>query len=270
MNLRFRMNNVRAAQRFFGVVMILSVPFYALGIMGEPMPLVPALPISALMAVVPMIAAALLVWQHGKGRALVRFFRELFAVQGIRRLRWIVAALVIMPMAFALTAGLVRVFGPALPALQLVRAPMILVSFAVFFIGAIGEEIGWQGYAYPRLIFGYSPLQAALIIGVVWALWHVVPFALMGRSAGWIIWQGAGMVLMRIIIVWLVVKARGNIMVAVLFHVMSNSVWGVFADFTRYYEPMFMCLALAVAVAAMLRLSHLKIAPPTTHAVDLP
>ena len=29
-------------------------------------------------------------------------------------------------------------------------------------------------------------LTTALVLGVVWALWHVIPYALMGRGAGWI------------------------------------------------------------------------------------
>ncbi len=39
------------------------------------------------------------------------------------------------------------------------------------------------------------------------------------------------MVLMRIIIVWLVVNAGQSLAVAVLFQMMSNSVWGVFKEF---------------------------------------
>ena len=255
---------------YFALVLILSLPFYALGTTGASLPFAPALPISAIMAMLPMIAAALLVWRRGKGRAVIRFFRQSFAVQGVRHMRWIIASLVIMPVAFALTAGLVWLSGTTLPTLQSVRAPMILASFALFFIGAVGEEIGWQGYAYPSLTKRYSALQAALIIGVVWGLWHVIPFALMGRSAGWIIWQCAGMVLMRVIIVWLVVNAGRGITVAVLFHVMSNSVWGMFADFTAYYDPMLMCAVLGVAVVVILWRNDTTLLMPSGNGHPLP
>ena len=118
----------------------------------------------------------------------------------------------------------------------------------------MAEEVGWQGYAYPRLTTRHSALTAALIIGVVWALWHVMPFALMGRSAAWIVWHGAAMVLMRIIIVWLVVNAGQSLAVAVLFQMMSNSIWGVFKDFGPWYDPKVMCMVLlapVIAVAAL-------------------
>ena len=90
----------------------------------------------------------------------------------------------------------------------------------------------------------YSALQAALIIGVVWALWYAIPFALLGRSAKWIVWPGAGMVCLRIIIVWMVMNARRSTLIAVLFHMMSNSVWGVFTNFDPYYNPMVMSAVL--------------------------
>jgi uncharacterized protein len=238
------------ARRFFSLVLILSLPFYALGLTSGALPFAPALPISAVMACVPMIAALVLVTRQSGVAAAGALFIAAFDTRSIPGAWWMVVALGFVPLAFALTGGMVWLSGAAVPRLHLSPASVALPVLALFFLGAVGEEIGWQGYAFPRLHGRHSALTAALIIGVVWALWHVIPFALMGRSAGWIVWHGAAMVLMRIIIVWLVVNTGHSILIAVLFHMMSNSVWGVFTDFTAYYDPMFMCLALAVAVRA--------------------
>ena len=157
-------------------------------------------------------------------------------------------SLSIMPVAFALTCGIIWLSGTSLPTLNLLPLSATLPAFALFFLGAAAEEIGWQGYAFPRLNQRHSALTAAVIVGVVWALWHVIPFGLMGHSAAWIFWQGVGMVLMRILIVWLVVNAGQSILLAVLFHMMSNSVWGMFQDYGPWYDPMVMCLVLLMAV----------------------
>lgn len=238
---------------FFALVLILSLPFfYVLGATGTALPFVPALPISAFMVCVPMIAALSLVTRQSGFAAAGDLFKSAFYFRSIPNAAWAVLAVGIMPIAFALTGGIVWLTGAGLPALHPAPASAIIIAAALFFLGAIAEEIGWQGYAYPQLTPRYSPLQAALIIGIVWALWHVIPFALMGRSAGWILWQGMGMVLMRIIIVWLVLNSARSILIAALFHMMSNSVWGLFADYSFYYNPKIMCMVLLAPVFAVL------------------
>lgn len=241
---------MRVALQFFGLVLILSLPFYALGATGASLPFTAGLPLSALMAVVPMTAALALVARQSGVGAAGRLFACALTLRVIPNVWWVILALGIMPVAFALTAGMVWISGTELPPLHLLPARAITPAVALFFVGAVGEELGWQGYAFPALTKHHSALTAALIIGVVWGLWHVIPFALMGRGAGWIIWQSVGMVLMRIIIVWLVVNAGRSILIAVLFHMMSNSVWGVFTNFYPYYDPMVMFAVLAVAVTA--------------------
>ena len=242
---------MRAAASFFGLVLLLSLPFYAVGLLHLALPFAAALPLSALMAIVPMIAALALVAYNKSALAAGKLFTSAFRFRLIPSVWWAVIASIFMPAAFALTAGMVWLSGTALPTLDLLPLSAIIPAFVLFFIGAVGEELGWQGYAYPALAKHQSALTAALIIGVVWALWHVIPFALMGRSAEWIIWQSVGMVLMRIIIVWLVVNAGHSIGVAVLFHMMSNSAWGMFRDFNAWYDPKVMCLALLAPVIAI-------------------
>ena len=245
-------------RQFFGLVLILSLPFYALGTMGQALPFAAALPLSALMAIVPMIAALGLITLQSGPAAAGGVFKSAFAMHRIPNAWWVLLAVGIMPIGFALTGGIIWLSGTTLPAVYPLSFSSIIPAVALFFLGAIAEEIGWQGYAYPGLNKRHSALTAALIIGVVWALWHVIPFALMGHSAAWIFWQGAGMVLMRIIIVWLVVNAGHSLLLAVLFHMMSNSVWGIFPDYGPWYDPMVMCAVLLAPVIAIVALGGPK------------
>ena len=54
-----------------------------------------------------------------------------------------------------------------------------MVALLLVFSGPIGEEIGWRGFALPRLLEKYSALSASLILGSVWAIWHL-PLILVG------------------------------------------------------------------------------------------
>lgn len=239
------------AGRYFGLVLILSLPFYALGVTGAALPFASALPLSAMMAVVPTIAAVVLIYRQGGRDGIRMFLAKASDFRGITSAGWIIAAGV-MPFAFALTAGLGWLLGAPLPTLQLLPVSTIIAAFAMFLLGAVGEELGWQGYAYPALAKHQSALTAALVIGIVWALWHVIPFALMGRDTGWIVWQSLVMVAMRVILIWLFLTTGQRIVITVLFHMMSNSAWGVLANFDPYYDPQLMCAVLTIAVAVIL------------------
>ncbi len=176
-----------SAWAFFGMVFVLSLPFYAMAATKLALPFAPSFPVSAVMVVVPLAVAFLLVFRQGGHLATARFLRLTTDTRCLRQTTWVLAAIFIMPIAFALTAGALRLLGKAGPALQLAPSGTILAGLVLILLGAACEEIGWQGYAWPGLKRRHSALHVALIIGAVWALWHVIPFAFLGRGAGWIL-----------------------------------------------------------------------------------
>jgi uncharacterized protein len=46
--------------------------------------------------------------------------------------------------------------------------------------GPFGEELGWRGFALPRLLERRSALSASLILGLIWGLWHLPAFFISG------------------------------------------------------------------------------------------
>ncbi len=111
-----------------------------------------------------------------------------------------------------------------------------LVFFGLFLLatttemGAFYEELGWRGYGYPVLVGRMgSPLKAAVVLGVFWALWHFpreIPFLLEGAPIGQFLVDQADFVLgsvsLTILIVYFVNRLGGSIIPAILIHGWSN------------------------------------------------
>lgn len=138
------------------------------------------------------------------------------------------------PMAFLLVGMLIYVMrGGELGAPDLGRLALVPVAvfFAVIF-GPLGEELGWRGYALPRLQERYSALQSSLILGLVWTLWHTPMFWGPGGtvvSGGpvtlWAIGKYALYLLgFSVLYTWLFNNTRGSVLLAVIFHTSANAV----------------------------------------------
>ncbi len=251
---RARVSHRTSPWFFFLFVFILSVPFYALGAVGGQLPIATFLPVSALMAFIPMVAALVLVYRQSGGDGAKEFLGRAFDYRRIKGVGWILATLLLMPLVLVLEYGVHSFSGAALPDAQLFSITEGLAFFLMFFVGAIGEELGWQGYAFAGLRERRSALGAALILGAIWALWHVIPYAQMGRGGEWIFWQCLSTIALRIILVWLFMNAGQSVFVAVLFHTMINIAWGLFPNYGSSYDPfvMFVILALVVGIIVAL------------------
>jgi membrane protease YdiL (CAAX protease family) len=67
--------------------------------------------------------------------------------------------------------------------------PILLVSYPVYFVvvffgAALPEEIGWRGFALPRMQPRYGPLRSTLLLGVLWAFWHLLYFLTPDHGGG--------------------------------------------------------------------------------------
>lgn len=97
------------------------------------------------------------------------------------------------------------------------------VGFCVaFLVAAMGEEAGWSGYAIDRLQRRWRALEAALLLGVLWSAWHIVPLVQAHRSATWIAWWCLFTIAGRVLIVCLYNNTGRAVSAAVLYHAMSN------------------------------------------------
>lgn len=94
--------------------------------------------------------------------------------------------------------------------------PVTALLLWIFTFG-LGEEIGWRGFALPRLQRNRSALSASLILTILWALWHWPMFFYNLDSSfiiGWLLSLAAG----TIVFTWLYNSSRGSVLILILWH----------------------------------------------------
>ena len=86
---------------------------------------------------------------------------------------WYAAALLLIPLALSIIFYSFSFISPKF-------SPSFLLGFGIIvgLIGGFFEEVGWTGFALPKLQLHYSPFSAAIILGVIHTFWHLLADAL--------------------------------------------------------------------------------------------
>jgi membrane protease YdiL (CAAX protease family) len=159
--------------------------------------------------------------------------------EGVRRLlgrlvlwrvgfRWYLFALIGVPLIMILGT---MVYSMSLPNLGALGGPSYLLSYLASFAfvtvlgGPLLEEIGWRGFALARMERLQGPLLASVILGVLWALWHLPEFLVPTWAAS----SGGGGIVgialftltaitFTIVISWVFNNTRASVLLAILVH----------------------------------------------------
>jgi membrane protease YdiL (CAAX protease family) len=157
--------------------------------------------LSALALFCPVTAAAILVHRQEGTAGVTRLLKRAFDYQRISAKTWYAPILLLMPGAMVLSYGVMRVIGMPLPTPQF-SALAAVGLFLGFFLGGAGEELGWSGYIIDRMQRRWTALQAGMLLGLVWAAWHIIPLVQAQRSWTWIAGWCLSTVAQRVLIVW--------------------------------------------------------------------
>jgi membrane protease YdiL (CAAX protease family) len=114
--------------------------------------------------------------------------------------------------------------GPAISINVPLLAAVITLAFHIFPGSAMGEEIGWRGYALPRLQARRSALSASLIIGPIWAFYHL-PLFFTGqafRSPSILVPFVISGIALSVILTWVYNSTGGSLLMLVLLHATAN------------------------------------------------
>jgi len=144
--------------------------------------------------------------------------RALLRPLGVWRVdaRWYFAALGLPGAIFVVAAAAYNLLGHTEP---LLYPPNQAAFVAALFVFSIGEEVGWRGFALPRLKAWCGPLGASAIIGVVWTAWHIPMLTLQGVSPSslYVVFV-AYMIGASVLLTWIYQHTRGSLLLAVLAH----------------------------------------------------
>ena len=231
--------------KFFLLIFALSVPLWLIGAVTT-LQLLPGLPVSSLMAFCPLIAASILIYRECKAIGVIELLKRAFDYRRIKVKIWYIPTVLLMPGIAVLAYGLMHLLQLPLPTPQF-SGLSPLVMFLAFFIAALGEEVGWTGYAIDPMQDRWNALQASILLGLVWATWHIVPFAQADRSPTWIAWQFLTLVASRVLLVWLYNNTGKSVFAAALCHSMINVSWQLFPIHGSHYNPRITGLITALA-----------------------
>lgn len=104
------------------------------------------------------------------------------------------------------------------------KSTLLLVGIATALVAGFFEELGWTGFAIPRLRQHYGVLSTGLIAGVLWAAWHLLVYLWTSGTvsgplsfAGYLLDAFLFLTLFRMLMVW-VYDRTGSLLVAMLMH----------------------------------------------------
>ena len=175
-------------------------------------------------------------------------------------LRWYLAALflVLGPLAIALVY---QALGNYVPGAQpgLTTPTLIGQMIIVLLSGPLSEEAGWRGFALPRLEENHSALTSSLILGLIWAGWHIPLYFLPGSSQAKLtipLWAYVALILtVCAFLTWLYNNTRGSLIITVLAHFSFNLSGGLLVGILGMLPQMVFFLtagpSLAVGVVAI-------------------
>ncbi|MGK7870541.1 CPBP family intramembrane glutamic endopeptidase [Falsiroseomonas sp. E2-1-a20] len=220
----------------FGISWGLAVIFWilkslGLGFLNDEQPGLPARILFLLAVWGPNFSAVLVTWMIGGPGAL----RDLFSRLSPRRAGagwW--ATAVLLPLGLlAISVLMAKPFADVGFARLAADSWTALLTFLGLSLigGPLGEELGWRGFALPRMIKRMTPLTATLLIGLAWGAWHL-PVLVVPQIQQAFLPPGFPILAFplyttaaSVLIGWIYLRGGQCLWLAVLFHLVL--LWGV-------------------------------------------
>lgn len=196
--------------------------------------------------------AAVIVSQMAQGKTGVQNL-----LKGLIRWRvglvWYIIAVLSPVVLFTVAQVVTKLLGLpitiAMPQVNL--SPYVIFSFGVNFFANTCEEIGWRGFALPRLQKRYNALLATLIVGILWGLWHFPFVFLAGPMSEYPFLWFISIVTDAFVYTWIYNSTKGSILLVALLHGSGNIVGAFIPGVSPVAYALVNCVV-AIALIAVL------------------
>jgi membrane protease YdiL (CAAX protease family) len=216
--------NEKLPGAFFALTFLLSLPLYVLNALAYLevvfQPEMGVLYVS-LLTLTPIVAASILTYRRSGWDGVKKLFRRIFDCRRITKKKWYAAILMLMPLIFLLSLGVMVFSGAQIPS-PLVPVVALPAVFTFFFILAAGEEVGWMGYAFEPMQARSGALRASLLLGTIWAVWHVPFFVFLFPDPLVVLARVLTLVGTRVLAGWIFNNAGQSVFAVILFHAVDN------------------------------------------------
>jgi membrane protease YdiL (CAAX protease family) len=244
----------RSLRNYFLLLFGLSIPLWVIGAVFR-VEIFPGFYLFQLPLAMPAVAAIILLYKESGKDGLAALFKRTYDVRKIKPKIWYLPILLIYPSYGFLNYWILRLSGTSIPAPQF--SLVIFLGYSTMFFFAMGEELGMTGYALDPMQQRYSALQSGLLLGLVWAGYHIPAFIISGYyTYEWIFWHALYTIAGRVLFVWIYNNSGKSMFSMALFHATFGLFWILWPATDNvqkalpYYDP---------RIAAVLAISYVAI-----------
>jgi membrane protease YdiL (CAAX protease family) len=249
--------------QFFAIALGLSWLFWIPAVLtGQDVLTFPVVLLLVLGGVGPALGAFLLLYRTQDVAGRRDYWHRL---AGFRRIsaRWYAVILLAVPLLTGLGLLMDVLTGGRVPsfdaAARFLSRPLTILPFAAstLIVGPLPEELGWRGYALGQLQARWTALKSSLVLGLLWGLWHLPLFFMVGYYHHDHVGVGTlrfwlffiNIVALSVLYSWVFNNNRRTTLSAILFHFMTNFTGELFTLPVRVeaYKTLWIVIA-AIAV----------------------
>lgn len=173
---------------------------------------------------------------------------------------WLIALVGVPALAWVVVAGSAALGRPASVGSELPVGGLAGALLLNAWMFLLTEEVAWRGFALPRLQQRMRPLVADMLLGGIWALWHLPLFFVDGSFQSRVPFAGfvLSTVAISVLIGWLYDRARGSVLVVAIFHATTDVAIAFSGVMTSGAGIFWAFVALQCAVGVLVAVARLR------------